>query len=540
MKKNKKMENPKVKIYLDTPKPYYYPGEQYLASILMEVLDTINCNKMTIIAKGKKIIKVAQKRMPEFEEFDESDMEEEEELVEETNNINTINNKKNKHKIEEELPTSDIDQTNNGELKEKENIFKYKKVLNISNNKTLSKGKYIYPFEIDIPENIPGSFLFMENGIYVEIIYSIKIILNDNNINIKEMFPIIIRQKEKIFNYKRENEHSKNIGGCCWEKNETKIKINASDKYYIRGNNIKLNILINNEKCNIQGSPLSIEMYQKFVLFPHVKSKKIKITRLVGQYKGAKEKLVNPKENFNEDISFLMQENKYISDNISKTKAVKYFKNKSVIPLLTPSIKTDFLHCEYEIYVESQFTRWSIEEFELGVFMKVIMYPPEKGILPKNIENLSKEFSNGLVNKKIFLNSESTTTDDVGDIQTEVAKVESKNRKKNEIIKKMIKKDKISAKKNKKVKRNKSKDDDKENKSINSNNYSNINNDDINENFNINAYKNAYYNNNDSDEEEEDDNISIKQSKNNIKKKFNQDFLDDELDNDNLENISNN
>ena len=43
---------------------------------------------------------------------------------------------------------------------------------------------------------------------------------------------------------------------------------------------------------------------------------------------------------------------------------------------------------------------------ELGVFNKILLYPPEKGILTLNIDNISKEFLNSLVVKKIFLNDE--------------------------------------------------------------------------------------------------------------------------------------
>ena len=40
----------------------------------------------------------------------------------------------------------------------------------------------------------------------------------------KETLPLIIRQKGKSFNYQKDNEYSKTIGGCCFEKYESKIK----------------------------------------------------------------------------------------------------------------------------------------------------------------------------------------------------------------------------------------------------------------------------------------------------------------------------
>ena len=55
-------KNSPANIYINSAKPFYYPGEQFLASILLDVLETINCNKMIIIAKGKQIVEATQKR----------------------------------------------------------------------------------------------------------------------------------------------------------------------------------------------------------------------------------------------------------------------------------------------------------------------------------------------------------------------------------------------------------------------------------------------------------------------------------------------
>ena len=50
-----------IKIYINPSKPYYYPGEHYAASILLDVIDTTKCDKMQIIANGKVIFKAIQK-----------------------------------------------------------------------------------------------------------------------------------------------------------------------------------------------------------------------------------------------------------------------------------------------------------------------------------------------------------------------------------------------------------------------------------------------------------------------------------------------
>ena len=530
------MNNSKIKIYIDCQKSYYYPGEQLQASIYIDSLDTIDTNKMIIIAKGREIIRAIQRNIPLEYEYDDSEDEEEIESSELENDANKILADKDKKEDSQE------EKMRNKEIDESVIIFKYKKTIQMTSYDKLSKGKYTFPFEIDIPENIPGSFLFLDRNTYVEIIYTIKVKLD--NVNMKETLPLIIRQKGKSFNYRKDNEYTKTIGGCCFEKYESKIKINTIDKYFLNGNNIKLNVVINNEKCGMQASPINIEIYQKIILLPKNKSNRIKITRLVGKYKGKRK--VMHKQNFNEDISLSIDENKNILENSSRTKFEKYFKQNNIIPFLTQSIKSDLLICEYEVYAETQFANWSSEE--LGVFKKLIMYPSERGILSKDNENKSKDFSNAIVNKKIFLNED--TIDNIDEIKS---KSKEKNIDKNrDIDNSNIKKNKeddkkgYKSKKEKmihKIRKHKKNEDDKENQNINSN----INNDDINQNFNINAYKYQISNVNiDNKNKINDDevfnypkkkknknkNINKEKHSNKMKKDFNNIFLKDNLDSD--------
>ena len=469
-----------IKIFFDIQKPFYYPGEQILGSILIEFLDSINCSQISIISKGKQYIKINKKNIScEIEDdlyFDDS--------FEEGDTDNT------KNKAEKNIEN----------IEETKTLYKYKKNLKI-NNTNILKGKYTFPLEIDLPNNIPPSFLYIDNNIYFEIIYTL--IIKFEGLNYKEVFPFILRQKEKSFNYPKFTEHKKILGECCWERGETTIKINPVEKYNLLGNNIKFNVLINNENSGMPGTPLNIELYQKLIFFPKDKSNKIRLTKLVGKSKGNIS--INKRKNFTEDISLKIKEKKIIPFYKEKTKAYKYFKNENIIGLLTPSVKSDLVICEYEIYIESQFVGWFKEE--LGVFNKILLYPPEKGILTQNIDNISKEFLNSLVIKKIFLNDE-------------------------------IKDDEIILGKNKDKKEKRIKNKNKENTfNFNENKENiniNINNEDINENFNINNYKrNKDKNKNYFEEKEENMNLD------NLKKKFDKNFFDEhELNDDFLDNSS--
>ena len=469
-----------IKVFFDIQKPFYYPGEQILGSILIEFLDSINCRQILIISKGKQYIKINKKNIScEIEDdlyFDDS--------FEEGDTDNT------KNKAEKNIEN----------IEETKTLYKYKKNLKI-NNTNILKGKYTFPLEIDLPNNIPPSFLYIDNNIYFEIIYTL--IIKFEGLNYKEVFPFILRQQEKSFNYPKFTEHKKILGECCWERGETTIKINPVEKYNLLGNNIKFNVLINNENSGMPGTPLNIELYQKLIFFPKDKSNKIRLTKLVGKSKGNIS--INKRKNFTEDISLKIKEKKIIPFYKEKTKAYKYFKNENIIGLLTPSVKSDLVICEYEIYIESQFVGWFKEE--LGVFNKILLYPPEKGILTQNIDNISKEFLNSLVIKKIFLNDE-------------------------------IKDDEIILGKNKDKKEKRIKNKNKENTfNFNENKENiniNINNEDINENFNINNYKrNKDKNKNYFEEKEENMNLD------NLKKKFDKNFFDEhELNDDFLDNSS--
>jgi len=509
-----------VQIYFDIQKPFYYPGEQILGSIFIEFFDSIKCNEITIISKGKQYIKINRKNISrEIEEYEESFNDDEE---------------------EDEIPKIKNENKNFEDIDEIKTIFKYQKKLKINNN-YISKGKYTFPFEVELPNNIPSSFLYINKNIYFEIIYTIKIKFDEINNNYKEAIPIIIRQKEKLFNYPKSNEYKKILGECCWERGQTSIKITPQEKYSLINNKIKLNVLINNEQSGMPGTPLNLEVYQKLIFFPKDKNKKIHKTKLVGKAKGIN--AINPRKNFNEDIDIKLKENKIINFYKERTKAFKYFKNKNIIELLTTSIKSDFVICEYDVYVESQFVGWFKEE--LGVFNKVLIYPPEKGILIPDMENIKKEFLNSLVIKKIFLSDDNKEDEIILGQSNKGNKNDNNNNTKNKKGKE--KKDKKDKKKKKeKIVNNNNKNDknieeynnddndyDKEN--IDINNINNINNDDINENFNINEYSKK----NKSKKNKKEFNYFVEENNNldKFKKKLGKDFFDEHaLDDDFLDN----
>jgi hypothetical protein len=240
-----------------------------------------------------------------------------------------------------------------------------------------------------------------------------------------------------------------------------------------------------------------------------------------------------------------MDKSEYASEHLSKTKSIKHFRHKDVIPFLNQSIKSDFINCEYEIYVEVQFPNWSVEE--LGVFLPIIIYPTDKGILSKTISEISKEFINGIIKKKIFLDSKSN--EESPDFESKKIKnrlyeeTESEENDTKIGRKKSLLKVKSFGMKHKNENNIINKDKDDEEEEENENDINNANN-------NLNSYQN-YINNNQNHVINEDGSfgkynkrkkniVYIDTNSNNFKKDFNQDYLDDALDDEFLDKETNN
>ena len=284
----------KVQIYIETSKPYYYLGENLLASILIESFDTINISDLEVIIKGKVFVDAYQKYYIEDDEEENEEDSSEQIAYEADGDKSKEKNflqKRSSSNISNNEYLETVNESTSKEMKYHKTLFKYKKNIKISKNNLL-KGKYSFPFEVELPKDMPGSFLFVEKNTYAEVIYSIKVktFLDNNSKNIiKEIIPIVIRQKEKIFNYQKSSEYSKKIGKCCLAQGESMIKVSMVNKYSLLKDIIETNVLVNNEKCNVDGNPINIELYQKITLFPRNSSEnksKIKITKLAAKYTG--------------------------------------------------------------------------------------------------------------------------------------------------------------------------------------------------------------------------------------------------------------
>ena len=398
MKQSKSFsKNDKIRIYINISKAYYYPGEKLGASILLDVFDKTKCDKLQVIAKGK--IKInAVHSSPSSDDEDEnvikSDPEKKSKKNKKIRKLREVNIEDTSSEDEEYIEAAGITR----KFSETKEIFKFRKTIKLTSDEYLKQGKYSFPFELELPENIPGSFLYIEKKAYIEIAYSLKVKLN--KIMLKEVIPIVVRQRESTFNYKRINEFEKSILGCCCDNNTAKISVTTPNKYFLSNEEVGLNIIIDNKKNDIVGAPLYVELYQRIILFPKDISKKIKITNLVGQHFGKKP--IHSRKIYHKDISFYVQKLECTYKDLLKTMAIKHYKHKDFISFLNSSVNCDLVICEYEAYSAVQYPNWNDEE--LGVFISVLLYPPIEGIVSKSVSQISKDFNQSIINKKIFLN----------------------------------------------------------------------------------------------------------------------------------------
>ena len=376
---------PKINVYINASKPFYYPGDKFSATILIDVQEKANCNKMIIIAKGKQLINAQQANKFLNEEKPQQ--------VEESSSSSSDSDDDAKYRppVSDEGPLVQINET--------KDIFKIHKEIIISENKSLIVGKYSFPFEIELPQDIPGTFLYLEKNCYVEVAYSVKVKLV--GLNIKKIIPIVIRQRQEIFNYPKTNNFERRINGCCCIVGTTSIKVTATENFTKTGDPIKLTVNINNE-TNTTSTPITVEVYRKLLL-KGANNKKIRVTKIVGTYQG--KRIINAREKFQKKLHVAINTNDYLKEHINETKAFKSFKHKEIIPFLFQSIKSDNITCEFEVYAESQYA--NITNDDLGVFLSVLVYPIEDGILSKSVMNIAKAFVSGILNKKIFMKGES-------------------------------------------------------------------------------------------------------------------------------------
>ena len=343
---------------------FYYPGDIIKGNIYINIENNIKSPGLELIIKGKEILKAN----PEI--YEEEDEENDIENIEKNNNDN-------------------LDQP----YKYYDNIEIFKSNISISNQKEIKKGKYIFPFTIKLPNLIPGTCIIYDKNILGEVYYYIKIKGEDSNgIKIKKSIPLIIRQNISDFKYNKSNSLTKIFPKfCCCSKGNAKLNLEITNDYFLIGEKIKVNINVDNREGKLEGNLISIYLYKKITLHPNKKDI-IELPKII---------TTQVDENTiysNDEYSNLIElENEIIypeSNEILKNcKSYKLINDINKIVNLSSSCLCNSFSCQYEIFVNVNFSGWVSDEF--GIFISTILYPDE------NIFNYNDNLINDWEGKKM-------------------------------------------------------------------------------------------------------------------------------------------
>ena len=392
---------------------YYYPGEIIKGNIYINIEEEIKPG-IEFKIKGKKILKAN----PDYITSYTSEENEKEEIKNiELNNTNNNNDKdsedensnnsksiKSKKKEEEEIEKSEKkeEEIEKSEKKEEEEIEKSEKdkeeieksnykyydnieifniKTNISNEK-INIGQYIFPFMFKLNKKIPGTCILLERNIFAEVYYSIRIKMeNLNGKIIKNKIPLIIRQNENDFNYKQENKITKNDNAsCCCKKSKVIVNCKLPKKYYLYGEKIDLNYYLDNKKGNKEGESTIIILYKKIILHPKQKDM---IEIPIQVLKKENYSKIKSKENFSINFNLDYQGKTINKEALNMSKNYKIINNINLIKYLCCSCINDLFSVEYEFYIKTNLVKWTLDE--IGVFISTIFYPPN------NISDYLKE-----------------------------------------------------------------------------------------------------------------------------------------------------
>ena len=312
------MKNNENKIYIKTDRNFYFSGDTISGKIFIDITELINSKGVQLTIKGKEILQ--SNLESNNSDSSSSENEEEEDYEKKDKNNNNITNSSSNIMFKTTKSTSSYKppnynnnnknsnknslNNNNNELNYNDDfeIFKSKTFIPISLSNYIKQGKYILPFESKLPKNIPGTFLLNTSNIFCEIFYTIKAkLINSNNEILKCSIPIIIREKEDNFNYKNNMTKINDIGNCCCGKGTTKINASFPLGFINIGKTFQIKVNIDNKKCEVDGSNILINVFQKIILHPNKKDEK-EIYNEISYYET--ENKIKANEEFNDFITF--------------------------------------------------------------------------------------------------------------------------------------------------------------------------------------------------------------------------------------------
>ncbi|CAD8156193.1 unnamed protein product [Paramecium octaurelia] len=170
-----------------------------------------------------------------------------------------------KEKTEWEVSTGKSSTTHRGKNVFYEDSF----VINTFLNENLMVGQFVFPFELELPLDLPGS-LYHSYGLLASVAYKIKvrIISNSKSINdIKNEQEIIIREPiQEILQASQKKVTANLTTWCCKQQGFCSITAKAEKNLYQSGELVNITYDIDNSNCKLNLEKVDASIMSRLII----------------------------------------------------------------------------------------------------------------------------------------------------------------------------------------------------------------------------------------------------------------------------------
>lgn len=317
---------------IETDKEYYFKGETIEGNVILDVLFNINLSEITI-----------------------SFYMNENWLIQETSTV------KYGEKNNELLSKFDLE---------------INKILNDNNEiKTLSPGRYVFPFKIELPKYLQPSFEYPIPNREAYLRYSLESEIISNDIKLKSKLNILIKSNTKLLNQSKIYSSVANVHKWgMFDGGTTVLKASMNKNNYKIDELAQLNVEIDNNRGKLKVEKCKIRA---------IRSITFKRLNQESKEEYPLEKTINSEVFFSQvepysKRSFLFQIGLKDNDFLDLNQRIPY-KNINDINILLPSMEGRIIMCEYKIQVSLYFSSFVTSGYRPRV------------CLPISISHLSQE-----------------------------------------------------------------------------------------------------------------------------------------------------
>jgi hypothetical protein len=233
-------------IIMDFDKPFYYTGEEVQGSVYLNL-------KENFATRGLEI----SYEVIEYTSFwDRSSHDQ--------YRYHKIHKNHYKHHCENHLHRSKYNKI----IREGRKIlFKNSSIINSTK---ISVGQYVFPFKLQIPFNLPGSFEYYDrdNLGYIKHQISARLIsLDEPENDIFNSTILMVRQAPRYFEYPAQLSDTKNIySWCCFPRGHTTMTISYAKDFFSPDETVQVICDLDNTRCGVDAIFIKLELFQRITL----------------------------------------------------------------------------------------------------------------------------------------------------------------------------------------------------------------------------------------------------------------------------------